>query len=161
MSEREWIKWRDRRPPNEAGAYRYRCQCEILGMVLRPEWTEEMRLVGMGYSDNEWWPLSPCYWDGYRRYITHEGLEWSELREDDPNEIVWGGLYLLPCPFTGNPAKVEAVGRYIGAPLWRSEALYIGSAGVPKRRFTKAQTMVDVWNTRYTLSSAEREIAMA
>lgn len=154
---RVWTKWSDRRPPNAPGEYRYRCSCDVLGMVLTPEWTEKMSLCGMGYGDAEWWPLSPCYWDGYNRYITHEGLEWSEPDPADPEGVVWGGLELLPCPFTGNTAQVKAHGRYIGAPIWHTEAISVGSPAVPFRRFTDTKKMVEFWNRRAPVSSLPGE----
>lgn len=152
MSGRIWKKWNDERAPNERGSFRYRVRADILGAVLTPEWTEEMVLCGMGYGANEWWPVRLCHWDGYRRYITHSGLEWSEVRNDDPPGVVWNDLDLLPCPFTGKPAHIELVGRYIGAPLWHSEAVYVSSAGVPKRRWLKIEDMKKAWNTRVALS---------
>jgi hypothetical protein len=147
-AERKWTKWSERRPPNASGAFRFRCHCEVLGLLLTPEWTEKMTLCGMGYSDPEWWPLSSCHWDGYRRYITHAGLEWSEAQADDPDGVVWGGLDLSQCPFTGEAAKIKAHGRYIGAPIWHTEAMSVGSSAVPFRRFTDAKKLVEFWNRR-------------
>ncbi len=148
MGDRVWTKWADERPPNEAGTFRYRVRAEILGMIVTPEWSEKMELCGMGYGEREWWPLTSCYWDGYRRFITHAGLEWSLPRDDDAPDVTWHGLELLPCPFTGKPPRVKAQGRYIGAPTWHSEALWISSQVVPQIRFTSAKRMVEVWNTR-------------
>jgi hypothetical protein len=149
---REWTRWKDQRAPNARGIYRYRVRAEILGAVVTVEWSEEMTLCGMGHAESEWWPLRSCRWNGYQRYITHEGLEWSTILPSDPDGIVWHGLDLLPCPFTGQPAHIEAVGRYIGAPLWHSEAVYIWSAGVPKRRWTSIPEMVKAWNARVILA---------
>lgn len=152
---RKWTLWSDSRPPNASGSYRYRCRCEILGLVLTPEWTEKMTLCGMGHGDSEWWPLSPCHWDGYQRYITHAGLEWSEISPNDPEGVVWGGLDMLPCPFTGAPPRIQAHGRYIGAPLWHSEAISVGSRAVASRRFTSTKAMVEAWNTRVPAAISE------
>lgn len=146
--EREWTKWCEQRPPNAPGSYRYRTSFNLLGLPVTAEWTEKMTLCGMGYGDSEWWPRSPCYWDGYRRHITIENLEWSPVLAYDPEGIVWGGIDLGPCPFTGKPAKLETQGQYIGAPLWRTEALWLSSPGVPKRRWADARKMVEFWNTR-------------
>lgn len=148
LVERAWTRWSDSRPPNAPGKHRYRVKAKILGLDLMPEWTEAMTLCGMGHGDNEWWPLTSCHWDGYRRQITTPDLEWSEHQESDADTIVWGGLDLLPCPFTGAAPTVEAQGRYIGAPLWHSEALWISSPSVPQRRFTDAKAMVASWNRR-------------
>jgi hypothetical protein len=145
---RTWIKWSEKRPPNERGTFRYRVTAEILGMTLSPEWSEEMSLCGMGYSESEWWPVRLCHWDGYTRKITHPSLEWSSPQESDAPGVTWHGLDLLPCPFTGKAPQVTATGRYIGAPLWHSEALWIGSGVVPRIRFTDAKAMVRTWNTR-------------
>jgi len=109
----------------------------------------------MGYSESEWWPLRPCHWDGYRRYITNPTLEWSPLQAYDPDGVVWHGLDLLPCPFTGKNPTIETYGQYIGAPLWRSEAVGIWSPAVPKRRWTNAKAMVDAWNTRAPAQAIE------
>jgi hypothetical protein len=154
-ADRVWTKWSDERPPNEPGEYRYRIRAKICGMVMQPEWTEKMHYCGMGYGDAEYWPLTPCHWNGYSRYITHEGLEWSPVQDSDPAGVVWGGLDLLPCPFTGAAPTVSAQGQLIGAPLWRSEALWIGSPGVPKRRFTDANAMLAAWNTRATTAQLD------
>ena len=147
-ARRSWTLWNDRRPPNESGSYRYRAAFPFLGLSVVADWTEKMHLCGMGYGDSEWWPLQPCHWDGYRRYITNPTLAWSPLQEDDPEQIMWHGLDLLPCPFTGKPPLLEPSGQYIGAPLWRSEAVWISSPAVPKRRWTNAAAMQAAWNTR-------------
>ena len=146
--KREWTLWSDQRCPNARGSYRFRATFPFLGLTVTAEWTEELHLCGMGYAESEWWPLKPCYWDGYQRYITNKTLEWSPVQAYDTDEIVWHGLDLMPCPFTGKPPKLEACSQYIGAPLWRSEAVYISSPGVPKRRWTNAKTMQEAWNTR-------------
>jgi hypothetical protein len=146
--EREWTLWSDQRTPNAEGTYRFRATFPFLGVTVTVEWEEEQRLCGMGYGDSEWWPLRPCYWDGYRRYITNNTLEWSPVHAYDSPGIVWHGLDLLPCPFTGQPPKVEAQGRYIGAPLWHSEAVWISSPMVRQQRWTDAKAMQAAWNTR-------------
>lgn len=148
LQERGWTLWSEQRPPNARGSYRYRATFPFLGLSVTAEWTEEMHLCGMGYDDSEWWPLSSCHWNGYQRYITHKGLEWSPLQAYDPDDIVWTGLDLLPCPFTGRDPKLEPQGQFIGAPLWRSEAVWISSPAVPKRRWTDAKAMQKLWNTR-------------
>lgn len=155
MTERKWTLWSDQRPPNECGTFRYRVRANILGIVVMPEWSERMSLCGMGYADSEWWPLTPCHWDGYQRYITHKGLEWSEPRDDDPKGVIWGGINLLPCPFTGAQPTIVAYGRYIGAPIWHSEALSISSPAVPSRRWTDAKAMCAAWNRRYVPAMVE------
>lgn len=152
--EREWTLWSDQRPPNAPGEYRYRATFALLGLTVTAEWTEKMHLCGMGYADSEWWPLSPCHWNGYSRYMTHKGLEWSPLQAYDPEGIVWTGLDLLPCPFSGTSPTLKAHGCFIGAPLWQSEAVSISSPGVPARRWTDAKAMQASWNTRV---SADRE----
>ena len=145
---REWTLWSDQRPPNAGGSYRYRATFPLLGLTVTAEWTAEMRLCGMGYGDNEWWPQHLHHWDGYRRYITHKGLEWSPLQASDPEGIVWHGIDLLPCPFTGRSPTIEPSGQFIGAPLWRTGAVWLSSPGVPKRRWIDAKKMQASWNTR-------------
>ncbi len=151
---REWTLWSEQRPPNERGSYRYRASFPLLGLNVTAEWTEEMHLCGMGYSDSEWWPLRSCYWDGYKRYITVKGLEWSPIHPDDPDGVVWHGLDLLPCPFSGKAPTIKLSGQYIGAPMWRSEAIWISSPGVPERRWTDAKKMRAAWNTRAHIGEA-------
>jgi hypothetical protein len=154
--EREWTLWSDQCCPNERGSYRFRATFKFLGLDVTAEWTEELSLCGMGYGDSEWWPVRCCHWDGYRRYITISELYWSPVQAYDADETVWHGLDLLPCPFTGKPPKIEPSGRYIGAPLWRSEAVWISSPGVPRRRWIDAKAMQAFWNTR---APADREAA--
>jgi hypothetical protein len=148
IQEREWALWNVQRCPNERGSYRFRASFDFLGLPVTAEWTEELRLCGMGYGDSEWWPLNACRWDGYNRYITNPSLEWSPLHAYDSAGTVWHGIDLLPCPFTGKAPTLEPCGRYICAPLWHSEAVYISSPGVPKRRWTNARLMQAHWNTR-------------
>ena len=155
IQEREWTLWRDQRCPNERGSYRFRAKFQLLGLPVTAEWTEELRLCGMGYGESEWWPLRPCYWDGYKRYITNKTLEWSPLQAYDPERIVWEGLDLLPCPFTGKSPTIETQGEYIGAPLWRSEAIWLSSPAVPKRRWTDAKAMQAAWNARAPAQAIE------
>jgi hypothetical protein len=146
--EIEWTRWADQRTPNASGSYRFRATFPFLGLTVTAEWTEEQHLCGMGYGDGEWWPPRPCYWDGYRRYITNDTLEWRPLQAYDPEGVIWYGIDLLPCPFTGKAPKLEPSGQYIGAPLWRSEAVWISSPAIPKRRWTDAKAMQAAWNTR-------------
>lgn len=146
--EREWTFWRDQRAPNARGSYRFRATFPFLGLTVTAEWTEELSLCGMGYGDGEWWPLRCCHWDGYSRRITNPTLEWSPLQAYDPEGTVWTGLDLLPCPFTGKPPTLKPSGRYIGAPLWHSEAVWISSPRVPQQRWTDAKAMQRAWNTR-------------
>lgn len=141
-----WKRWADERPPSGPGVYRWRATVEVLGKTLTPEWTEKMERVGMGYGDPEYWPLSPCHWDGYRRYMTAD-VEWRELRDDDPEGVVWHGFNLLPCPFSGKPPKIEYSARYIGAPPYRPESLVIRSFMVHKW-FRDANSLEKEWNTR-------------
>lgn len=148
MSERQWTKWSDGRPPNAPGRYRYRASFVLLGLPVAAEWAEDMHLCGMGYAESEWWPLRPCHWDGRRRTITNSTLEWSQVQADDPPSVVWHGFDLLPCPFTGEPPRVEAQGRYIGAPLWHSETVSIQSAFVRTTYWHDATAMVRAWNRR-------------
>jgi hypothetical protein len=159
LQQREWTKWSDHRPPNARGAFRYRATFDLLGVTVTPEWTEEMTLCGMGYSDSEWWPLSACRWDGYRRYITIDNLEWSAVSAYDPDGIVWNGLDLDPCPFTGAAPTIRAQGRYFGAPLWHTEALWLSSPFVPQRRWANAKAMQDAWNTRAPVAGKASELA--
>jgi hypothetical protein len=148
VQEREWTLWSDQRCPNERGEFRFRASFKFLGLPVTAEWTEKMHFCGMGYDEGQWWPVRLCHWDGYRRYITIDKLYWSPVQACGPEGIVWHGIDLLPCPFTGKAPTLEPVGQFIGAPLWRSEAVYISSPGVPKRRWTDAVKMQAAWNTR-------------
>lgn len=148
MTERVWTKWSDQRPPNKPGEYRFRVvDIEVLGMTVTPEWTEKLSLCGMGYADSEWWPVSPCHWDGYRRYMTAD-IEWSEVREGDPEGVTWNGVELLPCPFTGKMPTIGYCGRYIGAPPYRPDWLHIKSHLVDKTGFSSFKALISAWNTR-------------
>lgn len=142
-----WTLWAEQRPTDTRAAYRWRIpERMILGAMLRPEWTAELRLCGMGYADSEWWPAG-SHWDGYNRTVP-AGLEWR-LAEADETETVWGGLDLLPDPWTGKPPRVEVSTRYVAAPCWQAKSFSI------KHRFgglgphwENVPAMVRAWNTR-------------
>jgi hypothetical protein len=153
----EWTKWTDKRPDDQKLSYRWRVSARIiLGMMLRPEWTGNMRLVGMGYGEPEWWPPF-SNWDGYSRTVD-PSLEWRLASEGEgENNILWGGLELLPCPFTGKPPQVTYCGRWIGAPPYLAESLSIESYLVRSSGWRNASGMAEAWNVRpASLSPAAR-----
>lgn len=147
MSE-NWTLWAERRPEDTKALYRWRIPaCKILGMDLRPEWSDKLRFVGMGYGDPEWWPPF-SNWDGYRRTLP-AGTEWRLAAEHEAeDDIFWGGLDLLPSPFTGKPPKVGYCGQFIGAPPYRPDWLKITSHMVNSIGWKDARKMQDAWNTR-------------
>ena len=142
----EWKLWAKERPPDGEKKYRWRIPEQmVLGMNLRPEWVAKLESVGMGYSDNEWWPLF-SHWDGYRRTIP-KGTEWRDLEEGEDEAIIWNGLDLLPCPFSGKPPHIDYHGQWIGAPPYRAEYLIL-SFRFGTSRWTNVETMQNAWNTR-------------
>ena len=142
----EWKLWSDEKPEDTKALYRWRVPArQILGMTLRPEWTAKLSFVGMGYDPGEYWPPF-SYWNGYVRTLP-EGVEWR-LAGEDETDIFWGGLDLLPSPFTGKPPKVEYCGLYIGAPPYKPEWLKIVSYMVGFNSWKDAAKMQAAWNTR-------------
>lgn len=145
-----WQKWYLRRPPNECGSYRFRVSPrEILGKVMAPEWTAKMFLCGMGYDESEWWP-DFSHWDGYRRSVD-ASLEWRELSDiEDPKDdaLIFNGLDLLPCPFTGKPPKIVQLSQWIGAPPYQLEWIGVRSAFVNSLGWRDANALAAAWNTR-------------
>ena len=147
-----WTLWSEKRPENTKALYRWRIPARVVcGLLLRPEWTEKLALVGMGYDDNEWWPLSPSHWNGYKRTVP-TGLEWR-LAEEGETEPAWGGLDLLPDPWTGRPPRVSTKTRWIGAPIYEAEGFWL------THRFGSTGTWADVtklaaaWNERAILKA--------
>ncbi|GGE36549.1 hypothetical protein GCM10007276_12550 [Agaricicola taiwanensis] len=154
-SQVKWTRWAVERPADTKAKYRWRIEPrEILGMLLRPEWTDKLALCGMGYADAEWWP-SFSDWNGYRRSV-HPTLEWR-LTEDDETDTYWGGLELLPSPFTGKPPVVSASTRYIGAPEYLVESLSLSSFMVKSHGWRDAAAMQRAWNTRSALLPTTRD----
>lgn len=148
-----WRLWSEVRPTDTKAAYRWRVpERMICGMMLRPEWSGKLRLVGMGYDENEWWP-GGSHWNGYVRTVAN-GLEWrfAEEGEVDP---VYHGLELLPSPFTGRAPKVEPKTRYIGAAPYDVESFNLKSYLVTTYGWTDARAMQNAWNTRSTPSVDE------
>jgi hypothetical protein len=141
-----WTLWSEQRPSDHTLNYRWRVPAQkILGMELRPEWTEKMHLCGMGYADNEWWPPF-SHWDGYNRTVP-KGTEWRIATEDE-TDVYWGGLHMEPSPFSGMPPKIEYHGRFIGAPPYQPEWLKIVSPMIGFNTWTDAAKMQAAWNTR-------------
>ena len=148
MNDRIWTKWSDKRTPNDDKTYRFRVYANILGTNMSVEWSEKQRSCGMGYADPQYWPMMPCHWDGYRRYITHASLEWSESIVGDSEDVVFHGLNLLSCPFTGKQPIIKWSGRYIGAAPYELEWIGIKSYLVDSLGWRDVKQMCDTWNKR-------------
>ncbi len=147
-----WQRWSEGKPVNPKLTYRWRVpERLILGLRMRPEWSEKMHFCGMGHAANEWWPPF-SHWNGYIRSIP-DGTEWREAK-DGEDEILWEGLDLLPCPFTGKPPRVEFKGRWIGAPCYQAESLSIHAWMVSSYGWTDAVRLQKTWNTRPALPPA-------
>jgi len=101
-------------------------------------------------GESEYWP-SCSHWDGWNRSVP-AGLEWR-VAEPDEKDIYWGGLDLLPCPFTGKPPIVTYLGQWITAPAYCPEWLGIKSHMVDSLGWRDAAKMRDVWNTRASFPS--------
>lgn len=146
--EEVWQLWSEVRPTDTKAKYRWRVpERMICKMLLRPEWTEELYLCGMGWGPQEWWPVF-SRWDGYNRSVV-SGLEWR-LAKDDETEIFWGGLDLLPSPFTGKAPVVRCTTPYIGAAPYQAERLSIHSWMVESCGWADATKMQSTWNRRDT-----------
>ncbi len=140
----DWTLWASQRPTDTTLPYRWRIhRSMILGLALRPEWTEKMTLRGT-LRENEYWP-DCAHWTGWRN-VVEDSLEWR-VAQPDETHIHWGGLDLLPCPFTGKQPTITYKGRWIGAPAYHAEALYIKSWLVDSR-WEDAAKMRDAWNRR-------------
>lgn len=140
-----WTLWSERRPVDTETRYRWRIAPKLIcGMMLRPEWTEKLRLHGMGHYESEWWPTSR--WDGYQRTVP-ESLQWRPA-QDEEVDIMWGGLDLLPCPHTGKPAKVGYRGNWIGAPPYEVMYLTLHHQFGESIGWTDAVRMQAAWNLR-------------
>lgn len=139
-----WTAWSKERPTDTGATYRWRLpERKILGAMLVPEWNDKLHCVGMGYADNEWW-AGCSHWDGWNRTVP-KGLEWRLATEDDPL-ITYGGLDLVPDPWTGRPPRVEPVGRWIAAPCYEIEAVYL-RCRFGSTRWESIPRMVAAWNS--------------
>lgn len=150
-TNRTWTKWLEKRTPNDDKTYRFRAFANILGTDMFVEWSEKQRFCGMGYAEGEYWPSNPSTWDGYRRYITNKSLEWSELTESDSTDeedVIYHGLNLLPCPFTGKKPKVVFLPRYFGAAPYELDWIGIESYLVKSLGWKNCEEMCKVWNKR-------------
>lgn len=145
-----WIKWSQARPQDPAKLYRWRVSPRlILGLELQPEWTEKMRLCGMGYKDSEYWPASATYWDGSNR--TYDpSLEWREALENEKESdefIQWNGLNLLNNPFDDSVPKIKIFRMYASSPPYEIEYMSIDS-GFIHFISRDAKHLVEKWNQR-------------
>lgn len=149
-----WIKWSQSRPQDPAKLYRWRVSPRlILGLELQPEWTEKMKSCGMGYKDNEYWPLSANYWDGWNR-IYDPSLEWREAAKDEEEKdesIQWNGLNLLNNPFDNSVPKIAIFRRYFNSPPYELESMTIKS-GFINFSSSDAKYLVEKWNQRAILN---------
>lgn len=122
-----WTLWSEQQPTDAKLVYRWRIPAqEILGLVMQPEWSE--KLFSPLCQPDIYFP-SCARWDGWKWHIPN-GLEWRVASPNEPEGekgVVWGGLDLLPCPFTGKLPTVIYHGRYIGAPPYHAEWLGITS----------------------------------
>lgn len=114
---------------------------------MQPEWSD--KIFSFPCKPDIYCP-SCAKWDGWNWHIPN-GLEWRVASPDEPEGekgVVWGGLDLLPCPFTGKLPTVIYHGRYIGAPPYHAEWLGIESYIVRSIGWYSAKDMRDAWNTR-------------
>ncbi len=147
---RIWTKWSDKRTPEDGNIYRFRVATKVLGMDMVVEWSEEQRSCGMGYGEPRYWPLTPCHWDGYRRYMINNNIEWSFLQEGDSKDskdVIFHGLNLIPCPFTGKQPKVRWFGRYCSSPPFILEWIGVQSHIIDFTR-RDANELQKLWNQR-------------
>ena len=150
-----WTLWSEQQPTDAKLVYRWRIPAqEILGLVMQPEWSE--KLFSPLCQPDIYFP-SCARWDGWKWHIPN-GLEWRVASPNEPEGekgVVWGGLDLLPCPFTGKLPTVIYHGRYIGAPPYHAEWLGITSFSyvfswyiVRSIGWRSAKNMRDAWNMR-------------
>ena len=141
----DWKKWADERPTDIEAFYMWRVSPRtILGLALQPEWKAKLALCGVGHG-NEWWP-DCSHWDGWRR-SADPTLEWRLADKDEPKER-WNGLYLKPCPFTGEMPKIEVNTQYITAPIYKAVKIRIFSSLVSFGWWSSAFEMQRAWNAR-------------
>lgn len=151
----DWTLWSERRPEDHKALYRWRVPERVIcGKVLRPEWGSKLHCVGMGYSDNEWWP-DGSRWDGYQRTVA-PGLEWRLALEGEGERIIWGGLNLADDPWSGNPPTVHDMTRYIGAPVYDVESFSIHSTWGERYGFADLNKLEAAWNSSATAKDKAR-----
>ena len=145
----EWKLWTEERPKDTSKLYRFRASWQnILGLELRPEWTDEIVLNPRWGADlDDFYPHSFLNRKSLRK---RRDIEW---REALPNEIeghkgvFWNGLDLLPCPFTGKMPVVEYSTRHWTAQPFESERMWI-ETDYFKITANDARELRDIWNTR-------------
>lgn len=155
-SEPAWTAW-DLRRPAERGLYWWRvAPRDIGGMVLQPEWTDELRSVGMGYGENENWP-GFSHWNGYQRSVP-QGTEWRSAAPEEQKLERWP-VELSVCPFCAAKPKLEWVwgadggGVFVGGRPYQATTFWIQCLACRFARtphYTKLTPLVRQWNTRAT-----------
>ena len=146
-----WTLWRvDCRPPSRLGGDPIRWLAQdvpCLGRRMDVEWTDKQSYCGMGYGPHEWWPPG-SHWNGSSRRL-YARYWWKELPEGDSGEMrcVYHGLYLLPCPFTGNLPAMSPSTRYIGAPPFLVDNVTL-SSWIAKVSASRADHLEELWNRR-------------
>ena len=124
------------------GTYYWRVPHSRLDVVVCGK--SEVRMRGHGYEDPVASPEFD-YWDGYRVHLP-KGLQFRELREDDPGFMV-EDLSLSACPFCGVVPEMTALCNYIGYDLHKVSIFTIEHC-FAKVKGSDPRVVAKMWNTR-------------
>ena len=158
MRDLHWYNWNNARPL--VGEYWWRAPTAVYGEVeMRPIWTEQVHMCGMGYNPfSQPWP-GFSRWDGYNRTVPTD-LQWAEMTAEEltPKNRHFKQRAFIPmalkaCPFCRGEVELFSDeygnGARFYSDVYHPTQFWIRcQCGVSTDKKTSAKKVIDTWSRR-------------